>query len=289
MFVKRISIHIILPLFLLMLVQCNQKSDDYFSETVKVSLRQVGHELLTINNDLSTPVNPIKKLSASKYEISFINHLLIEPSQLVAIIQNNLKKANLPNQYLVEVYNCTTNEVAYSYLMKKQVEEGIIPCANRVLSKDCYYIQISFLNTDKKLNTSNNSYWLLLILIPFLIVVMRFMMNRKRIEKPILVHDNSESIVIGAFSFYPEQNLLIKSSDEISLSKKECELLQILAENKNQTTKRELLTKKVWEDNGVVVGRSLDTYISKLRKKLKDDDTIQIKNVHGVGYKLIVN
>jgi len=46
--------------------------------------------------------------------------------------------------------------------------------------------------------------------------------------------------------------------------------------------------KKVWEDNGVFVGRSLDTYISKLRKKLKDDDSIKLTNVHGVGYKLEV-
>ena len=46
------------------------------------------------------------------------------------------------------------------------------------------------------------------------------------------------------------------------------------------------LTKKVWEDNGVFVGRSLDTYISKLRKKLQTDESIKLTNVHGVGYKL---
>ena len=47
----------------------------------------------------------------------------------------------------------------------------------------------------------------------------------------------------------------------------------------------EKINKKVWEDNGVFVGRSLDTYISKLRKKLQDDDRIKITNIHGVGYK----
>ena len=73
------------------------------------------------------------------------------------------------------------------------------------------------------------------------------------------------------------------------MSKKECELLAILIAHPNQIVKREVLTKKVWEDNGVIVGRSLDTYISKLRKKLKDDESIKITNVHGVGYKLEVN
>ena len=70
------------------------------------------------------------------------------------------------------------------------------------------------------------------------------------------------------------------------MSKKECELLKILIEKPNQIVKRDELTKRVWEDHGVVVGRSLDTYISKLRKKLKADNSIKITNVHGVGHKL---
>ena len=65
--------------------------------------------------------------------------------------------------------------------------------------------------------------------------------------------------------------------------------MAIFVDNPNQIIKRDELTKKVWEDHGVFVGRSLDTYISKLRKKLKDDDTIKLTNIHGVGYKLELN
>ena len=81
---------------------------------------------------------------------------------------------------------------------------------------------------------------------------------------------------------------MVKSAVEISLSKKECELLEIFFENLNDIVKREELEKRVWEDNGVFVGRSLDTYISKLRKKLKEDNAIKLTNIHGVGYKLEV-
>ncbi|WAC02474.1 helix-turn-helix domain-containing protein [Lacinutrix neustonica] len=70
------------------------------------------------------------------------------------------------------------------------------------------------------------------------------------------------------------------------MSKKECELLVIFIAHPNQIVTRDTLTKKVWEDKGVIVGRSLDTYISKLRKLLQDDDSIKLTNVHGVGYKL---
>lgn len=81
----------------------------------------------------------------------------------------------------------------------------------------------------------------------------------------------------------------MQQATEINLSKKECELLAIFVANPNQIIKRDELTKRVWEVHGVFVGRSLDTYISKLRKKLKDDKTIKFTNVHGVGYKLEVS
>ena len=65
-------------------------------------------------------------------------------------------------------------------------------------------------------------------------------------------------------------------------------MLEIFIANPNQIIKRDELEKRVWVDNGVFVGRSLDTYISKLRKKLKDNESIKLTNVHGVGYKLEV-
>ncbi|MDO1500576.1 helix-turn-helix domain-containing protein [Winogradskyella maritima] len=75
----------------------------------------------------------------------------------------------------------------------------------------------------------------------------------------------------------------------MQLSNKEVELLNILSESVNSIVKREELVKRVWEDHGVVVGRSLDTYIAKLRKKLSTDPSIKIRNIHGVGYKLEIN
>lgn len=65
--------------------------------------------------------------------------------------------------------------------------------------------------------------------------------------------------------------------------------MAMFSSNQNKVIKRELIVKEIWEDNGVFVDRSLDTFISKLRKKFKNDPTINIINIHGVGYKLEVN
>lgn len=72
------------------------------------------------------------------------------------------------------------------------------------------------------------------------------------------------------------------------LTQKEVEILSLLAKSPNVLLKRDHILKVVWEDNGYFVGRSLDVFISKLRKYLKLDANIQIVNIHGEGYKFVV-
>ena len=84
-------------------------------------------------------------------------------------------------------------------------------------------------------------------------------------------------------SFYPElQNL----AEEINLTFRENKLLSFLASQPNEVLKRADILAAVWEEEGVIVGRSLDVFISRLRKLLKPDSTVQIKTIHGIGYRL---
>jgi DNA-binding response OmpR family regulator len=63
-------------------------------------------------------------------------------------------------------------------------------------------------------------------------------------------------------------------------------LLYIFASAPNEIIDRNRLQKEIWEDEGIIVGRSLDVFISKLRKKLENDSTVRLVNIHGKGYKL---
>ncbi|WP_157730180.1 winged helix-turn-helix domain-containing protein [Tenacibaculum jejuense] len=283
------SVRIIVLLFTVSLISCNSSStESYFSEIVKVSIRQVGHEILAANKDLTSPVLPVKKVDNATYEIAFPSAIEIEPDKLVKLIETNFKKAKLPEAYIVQVFQCVDNEVAYSYFMKKRVQEGIIPCANRILAKSCYTIRINFTEDVTMSSTNYKSYYIIIVLLIVVTIILLLLFKRKQQRSKNTVVEHEVKLTIGNYSFLPDRNILIRNSNEMNLSKKECDLLLILVENLNQTVKREELTKKVWEDNGVVVSRSLDTYISKLRKKLAEDETIKITNVHGVGYKLIV-
>ena len=254
-----------------------------FSERVKITLREVGNQLLLTNKDATSIILPVVEIDENTFKISFENNLSFEPNNLVLIIKNGFEKANFSKNYIVEVFRCSDNEVAYSYEINELEEKTIIPCAGRVLPNNCYTIQVKFLIS----KSSNNWLYYLFILIILGILFRIFLVeNKGKISEEKKTEEHSK---FGSFQFYPNQNKLIKEAKEISLSKKECELLEIFVANPNQIIKREELTKKVWEDNGVFVGRSLDTYISKLRKKLKEDDSIKLINIHGVGYKLEIN
>ncbi|MFM7105400.1 MAG: winged helix-turn-helix domain-containing protein, partial [Flavobacteriales bacterium] len=70
------------------------------------------------------------------------------------------------------------------------------------------------------------------------------------------------------------------------LTKKEAELLKLLAEHQGQVIEREILANMIWGDDSYFVGRSMDVFITKLRKYLADDPAISIINIHGVGFRL---
>jgi hypothetical protein len=283
--IKYILKNVFILTVLLSVISCSTESTTSFSEDdIKVSLRDVGHHLLLINKDSTSVVKPVVAIDKFKYQLAFENSLAIHPDSLVNQIKASFQKLGLSQYYLVEVVQCEAQEVAYSYQMDENIEKGIVPCRGRQLKEACYFVTVRFTKTT---DANQSDLKLLYLLGLAVLLLLAFIIYKRRSKVPLNEHDGNFS-VIGLFKFYPEQNKLVRQATEINLSKKECELLALFVARPNQIIKRDELSKKVWEDQGVIVGRSLDTYISKLRKILKDDDSIKLSNIHGVGYKLEV-
>lgn len=94
---------------------------------------------------------------------------------------------------------------------------------------------------------------------------------------------------LGAFRFDPSNYRLLKGEEEKQLTQKESEVLKLLCQHLNETVTRELILSSVWGNTDYFTGRSLDVFISKLRKYLKDEQQIHIENVHGVGFRLRID
>lgn len=93
---------------------------------------------------------------------------------------------------------------------------------------------------------------------------------------------------IGRFSFDTQKQLLTLGDQQTKLTTKENELLSLLCSHSNEILQRDFALKTIWIDDNYFNARSMDVYITKLRKHLKDDPNIEIINIHGKGYKLIV-
>ncbi len=91
---------------------------------------------------------------------------------------------------------------------------------------------------------------------------------------------------LGNFQFDCSNLMLQHSSGSKILTQKEADVLKLLCENKDRVLKREEILKAVWGDDDYFMGRSLDVFISKLRKYLKEDPSVEIVNYHGVGFRL---
>ena len=103
-------------------------------------------------------------------------------------------------------------------------------------------------------------------------------------------NDNKNSVFnFGTYTFEYNRQTLTNTGTEQKLTSKEAELLKLLCENMNNVLDRTVALNKIWFDDSYFNARSMDVYITKLRKYLKGDPNVELINVHGVGFKLVVS
>ena len=103
----------------------------------------------------------------------------------------------------------------------------------------------------------------------------------------ISVNKKEDSYLIGGYSFDTRKQLLVYEDQSTKLTTKESELLELLCRHGNEILERNFALKTIWVDDDYFNARSMDVYITRLRKYLRKDPSVNILNVHGKGYKLI--
>ena len=260
-------------------------SDDFVISRREVLLRRIGDELLLQSGDSTSRVLPVKKIAENEYQISFENELTFQPAALVNTTSRLLAEDPLARDYVVNVLTCGDTGVAYGYAISKNKKDDIVPCRGREQPRACYLINIKF--KPKGIITAKNGYLFgslpLLAFVGFII----FRSVKPRRASPGV--PNTGVFTLGAVLFDAKNRKLLINEKTIDLTGTETRLLLIFALSPNQTIARSRLQKEIWEDEGVIVGRSLDMFISKLRKKLELDPGIKIVVIRGKGYNLEIS
>lgn len=260
-------------------------SDDYDIARREVLLRRIGHEVLLQSGDSTSRVLPVKKIADNEYQVGFENDFTFLPDSLVNITQRLLSNDPIVRDYIVNVLNCADASVAYGYAISKNKKDDIVACKGRKQPIACYMLNIKFKPTG--INTAKNRYLLGSLSLLAFVGFVFFRSGKSKRALPEVQANGTFNL--GSVLFDSENRKLVINGKTIDLTVTETRVLLIFALSPNETIERSRLQKEIWEDEGVIVGRSLDMFISKLRKKLEVDPNVKIVVIRGKGYKLEIN
>ena len=267
-----------------------------------VAIRMIGHQLLLHAGDSVSRVLPIEK-QGDRYKISFQSPFQFEPEVLVGFIDSIVRQSGIADKYLVEVEACETQQVVYSYEMGSTTKSEMVPCTGRVQPKACYTVFLTILQVGNQMQsqqpsetklasshfgtTSKMNFFTIGLPLAALVLLTIVFYRLQKIR--VLTKEDNDLITIGTYQFDKRNMTLTTNKETIELTGKEADLLFLLHGSANTTIERETILHAVWGDEGDYAGRTLDVFISRLRKKLEGDESLKILNIRGVGYKLIVN
>jgi DNA-binding response OmpR family regulator len=214
--------------------------------------------------------------------------------QLGFIIRDNLEEAGF------EVINCPDGEVAWEYYQKKTPDLCILDVnmpyrdgfnlAKKIRQKSdvvpILFLTAKSLEEDKLKGfaAGADDY----IVKPFSMKELLLRINVFLRRNKMLIPNSPISYAIGHFTFIPEELKLVNKEQVVSLTMREKELLEFLCLHPNKVLKREDILSHVWGKNDFFLGRSMDVFITRLRKLLVSESCVTIETIHAVGYRFTI-
>lgn len=262
-----------------------------FSEKINLAMRQAAHRLLTEAGNFTDKIAPVEQVAGNEFSLRLENDFNYDC--LPDYLQSAFEEFGIDEDYYVAVKNCfDANSLVLGYTLSDFTKKGEVACSGREQDLDCYNLSVTFLEIPAA--SLRPAGWQRLSLMGgFLVslgyvgfVLFGFRKNKNLEPTELLPATGGELLRFGHTTFDVANQTVTTGKTQQELTFREAKLLHVFCKNTNQLLDRNKLLEEVWGDEGVIVGRSLDVFVSRLRKILKEDESIQIVNVHSVGYRL---
>ncbi|WP_266368326.1 winged helix-turn-helix domain-containing protein [Tellurirhabdus rosea] len=264
------------------------EADVRFAEKVNLALRRTAHHLLVAAGDSTSRIPPVQEPEPRTFTIRIDRSL--DYNRLPNLLQESLKRHDIRQKYDVSLLDCGRNQLQLGYSSLDLLSGKPVPCVDRYHQPGCYVLKISFEPAGSPVRSAG--LWWGLAGVFLLGVGVYSLRNRSggqvNKEKTAPAGEAKKSVQFGQSSFDATTQTLYVGAQAHTLTYREAKLLGFFLDHPNQVVGREAILKAVWEDEGVTVGRSVDVFVSRLRKLMQHDSSLQIKAVHGVGYRFEV-
>lgn len=254
---------------------------------VNLALRRTAHHLLRSAGDSTSRIPAIQQPNPQTFRVTLAR--AFDYDRLPDLLQESLRLHRVGGAYDVAVLDCASGELQLGYNIRDLMGNKPVPCGGRSIADGCYIVQVTF---DAPATAPQSAmHWPVLALGALLAGLLFVVWSRS--TQPVAVPAQptttaTDQIPFGQSCLDVGSQTLRSGSTQHNLTYRETKLLRLFVSRPNQILERDLILKLVWEDEGITVGRSVDVFISRLRKLLHDDPTIRIAAVHGVGYRLDV-
>ncbi len=268
-------------------------SPQRFDEKVNLALRRAGHHLLLASGDSTSRIPAVKKQKTNTFVLQL--NKSFNYGRLPALLQESFHLHQINADYDVAVLDCETSELQLGYNYLDYTKNNEVPCGGRQQGLGCYTVQVTFSTPHHSTIPHAGLIWWALGTVGSIGLGVSYVLWRRK-QTPIAHHPAPSKVApatslisFGNSGLDVDNQLLYSGKTKHNLTYREAKLLHLFIKHQNQVLERDFILKSVWEDEGVTVGRSIDVFVSRLRKLLQEDASLKIAAVHGVGYRLEVS
>lgn len=272
---------LVLPVLALVLQRTPDPAGHYTPEKVNLALRRTADGLLRLSGDSTSRIPAVEQVTAGIWRLRLEKPFDYE--KLPGLLQASFDQYGILSTYEVAIRRCTDGTIDLGYHQLDFLTNDFVPCGTRSMPEGCHYLELIFLE-----NAGRGIFWTAMSSLLLLIsgAWAGFALSRRMKNK---VRENvvpGDTLEFGRSMLDVGAQILICNGIREKLTFRETKLLRLFAANLHRLLERDFILREVWADEGVLVGRSLDVFVSRLRKKLAPDPSLAIVAVHGVGYRL---
>ena len=261
-------------------------------EKTALALRQIGHNYLTVTCDVSSRIPAVEKTKDGTLLLRLERSISYDTLNQIA--RAVFADYGIQSDYTLTLEDCGSGDVFLGSLWP-----GVIPnepelpegaCLGRDQETRCANIGFSLAEDQRAAPTTLT--WLLGGLGVLLLLAGRFTPSPPVVAEPanLVILSPAETTIqlCAGCTFNESSHLLTVGDREYELTYREAKLFAYFANRPNAILERADINEAVWGEEGIITGRSLDVFVSRLRKKIAGTEALEIKTVHGIGYRLAV-